>query len=203
MMTPPVRRALTDDAVEKSRQVGLIGEPDLRRDIGKRLVREEHDLLRPFDPAADDISIGRLTEIAVERPRELPGAEMRDRGEFLDADRLGEVRFDEFEYASRLPGRQVELPIERFNGFPMLVGFPALYLGIEKVGGPDDEMPGLLNVPGKSLLGRVEKLREHGRRNIRILRPHESMLRARRFVGVVTGHAGGEAGIADMLGRNC
>jgi hypothetical protein len=113
--------------------VRLIRQSTFGRNIGERLVAEDHHLLCPLDPSPDDVSIWRFTEIEPERARQLSSTKARDRGEIVDPNRACKVLLDEFHHAPGLP--RCKMPVNRYTSRNALGCFAALDLGLKNVGG--------------------------------------------------------------------
>src|SRR4051812_29037087 len=84
-------RGLPGDLAEHARELELVDEADVRRDLAQRFLGAEQQRARGIDAQRAHELHRRLAGSAAEEAVEVEAAEPGDRGEIVEVDRLGEV----------------------------------------------------------------------------------------------------------------
>ena len=151
---PPCAGTHANDSPEYLGEMCLIREPAFERNLGKRLVSQQHHLLSAFNPATAQIARGGFTRAAPERVGKVAGAQAYLRRQVRDFNVVAEIGFHELQYPGYLPRR------ERPLGASERTCVAKSSLGPEQRHRVGDTTPCLVHIIQHSLLCGLKKEQE-------------------------------------------
>jgi hypothetical protein len=99
----PHGRAFTDESLEESRQMRLIGEPTFQSDLTQRGTGGKHQPLRTFNSPLYEKRVRRAAEAIAKRPHEVREAQLGQRGKFRAPNSPAHVLFYVSEDTANVP----------------------------------------------------------------------------------------------------
>lgn len=106
LLASPLIGGLTCHLAEQAGKMRLIAKATRGRDLTKRLIAFDHQRLRPLDPTADDVAMGRQSKASPKGFGKIAAAQPHKIGEILGGDPGLEIPVDMADDATHLPGNQ-------------------------------------------------------------------------------------------------
>jgi hypothetical protein len=91
---PPRRGALSNKPAKQSREMRLVSEPALGRNLSESFIGRQHQPLRPLYSASDDVVVRRVTHAAAEYSVKIEHTQASHRSEIAVPDPVLQICID-------------------------------------------------------------------------------------------------------------